>query len=56
VGAEVAQWRYNFSFVGEEIKAAKWLKKKKKMGGEGRRTEGNDPAWWPLSEHGSWTR
>jgi hypothetical protein len=35
----------------EEIKAGKRLK----MGGEGRRKEGNDPARWPLSEQGSWT-
>jgi hypothetical protein len=39
-GAEVARWRYNFSFVVEEIKAEKRLK----MGGEGRRKWGNDPA------------
>jgi hypothetical protein len=33
VGVEVAWWYYNFSFIGEEIKAEKWLK----IGGEGRR-------------------
>jgi hypothetical protein len=26
VGAEAARWRYNFSFVVEEIKVAKWFK------------------------------
>jgi hypothetical protein len=36
-GAEVAWWRYNLSFVVEEIKAEQWLK----MEGEERRTEGN---------------
>jgi hypothetical protein len=41
-----------FSFVVEEIKAGKELK----MGGEGWRNGGNDPARWPLSEQGSWTR
>jgi hypothetical protein len=32
-GAEVAQWRYNISYVVEEIKVKQWLK----MGGERRR-------------------
>jgi hypothetical protein len=39
-GADVAQWYYNFLFIMEEIKVEKWLK----MGGEGRRKWGNDPA------------
>jgi hypothetical protein len=39
-GVAVARWHYNFSFVVEGIKAEKWLK----MGGEGRRKWGNDPA------------
>jgi hypothetical protein len=39
-GAEVARWRYNFSFVVDEIKAEKQLK----IGGEGRRKWGNDLA------------
>jgi hypothetical protein len=43
----VAQWRYNFSFVVEEIKAEKWVTRE----GEERRTEGN-PARWPLSNTG----
>jgi hypothetical protein len=47
VGAEVAQWRYKFSFVAEEIKVEKWLT----WEGEERRTEGN-PARWPLSKTG----
>jgi hypothetical protein len=47
VGAEVARWRYNFSFVGEEIQVEKWLTRE----GEERRTEGN-PARWPLSKTG----
>jgi hypothetical protein len=47
VGVEVARWRYNFSFVAEEIKVEKLLK----WEGEERRTEGN-PARWPLSETG----
>jgi hypothetical protein len=46
-GAEVAQQRYNLSFVAEEIKAEKWVT----MEGEERRTEGN-PARWPLSKTG----
>jgi hypothetical protein len=46
-GAEVAQRRYNLSFVAEEIKAEKCVT----MEGEERRTEGN-PARWPLSKTG----
>jgi hypothetical protein len=40
-----------FFYSVEEIKAGKWLK----MGGEGRRKEGNNLARWPLSKQGSWT-
>jgi hypothetical protein len=47
VWVEVARWRYNFSFVAEEIKVEKLLK----WEGEERRIEGN-PAWWPLSKTG----
>jgi hypothetical protein len=36
----------------EETKAGKYVK----LDGEGGRKEGNDPAWWPLSEQGSWTK
>jgi hypothetical protein len=36
----------------EETKAGKYVK----PDGEGGRKEGNDPAWWPLSEQGSWTK
>jgi hypothetical protein len=51
VGAEVARWRYNLSFVAEEIKADNL----DKLEGEGRRKEGS-LAWQPLSKQGSWKR
>jgi hypothetical protein len=47
---------FPFSFLfaksvlyAEEIKAGKYVKPDR----EGGRKEGNDPAWWPLSEQGS---
>jgi hypothetical protein len=42
---ERLEFIFGFSSV-EEIKAGKWLK----IGGEGRRKEGNNPARWPLSK------
>jgi hypothetical protein len=36
----------------EETKAGKYVK----PDGEGWRKEGNDLAWWPLNEQGSWTK
>jgi hypothetical protein len=48
---------FSFSFAksllyAEETKAGKYVK----PDGEGRRKEGNNPAWWPLSKQGSWTK
>jgi hypothetical protein len=36
----------------EEIKVGKYIK----LDGEGGTKEGNDPAWWPLCEQGSWIK
>jgi hypothetical protein len=43
----VAWWRYNFSFVADDIKVEKWVT----WEGEERRIEGN-LARWPLSRTG----
>jgi hypothetical protein len=48
---------FSFSFAKsllytEETKAEKYVK----LDGDGWGKEGNDPAWWPLSEQGSWTK